>query len=184
MLCLTCKREHLDPWASTSPAPYHLFARLLDCSTTRFGILYELQKLSGGPRYLEYYLMVIHQSSDMADLAEKALAEAANASSASDGPSGQDNDNKFQKAISAWRSRYTAPKTDCLLTSTRYKSHNDDPIPRQHCFRDRTIPTRLYSSAKGSGTEDEGLQKIGRLCQAWGGEGTAERWVLLKYYAG
>ncbi|PVH86959.1 hypothetical protein DL98DRAFT_406539 [Cadophora sp. DSE1049] len=41
----------------------------------------------------------------MADLADAALAEAANSSSAGEhhGASGQDTDNKFQKAISAWR---------------------------------------------------------------------------------
>lgn len=44
----------------------------------------------------------------MAELADAALAEAANASPAGDhhGASAQDSDNKFQKAISAWRSKY------------------------------------------------------------------------------
>lgn len=48
----------------------------------------------------------------MADLADAALAEAANSSSAGEhhGASGQDTDNKFQKAISAWRSRFSIPR--------------------------------------------------------------------------
>lgn len=52
----------------------------------------------------------------MADFAEAAVAEAASTINDHQSP-GQDGDNKFQKAISAWRSRYIGALDYVLLTA-------------------------------------------------------------------
>ena len=113
----------------------------------------------------------------MSDLADAALAEAAKSSPAggSHGAPGEEGDNKFQKAISAWRSKcLLALNKDCANLSKRHQSHKLDPDPGQHGIGDRSVPARLYSSAEGPCAKDKRLQKIGGLCEVGGDQGASK----------
>lgn len=67
--------------------------------------------------------------------------------------------NKFQQAISAWRSECSFVKTQRLADVGRYRSYIIDHYPRQHGLVNCHVPTRLYSSAQGFGSKNERFQK-------------------------
>lgn len=109
----------------------------------------------------------LHVDSTMTDFAESALA--ASVSSPPSPPadhvaSGQDGDNKFQKAISAWRSESLMFRRTSILVlimnSNRPYLH--DPVPWQYRFRNCSISEGLHRAAQGIGTKDEGFPEVRR----------------------
>lgn len=74
-------------------------------------------------------------------------------------------ENKFQKAIAAWRSQYLLYRWSCRRVLTPASRHRLDfsySHPRHGSFGSRDAPAGCSRSAQRSGTEDERIQEAGR----------------------
>lgn len=115
----------------------------------------------------------------MADVPEAAAAVAAPATLATAGV-GSEGGNKFQHAISAWRSMRSTdglPEDGGLLLTIDDRRRPDDPDrePRQYGLGDRGLPAGLDRPAQGPGTKDKGLQEARRRHQADRDQGSSKR---------
>jgi hypothetical protein len=96
----------------------------------------------------------------MADLAESAMADAAATATDidHDGALGNEGGNKFQRAISAWRST-SAVRSLVVATDLKYRHrpHIYDSGPGQHRVGNCSVPTGFDRAAEGFGTKDQGF---------------------------
>ena len=88
-------------------------------------------------------------------------------------------DNKFQSAISAWRStgfKSCPQDTVTLIIPYRYRSDQARPRTRFYSYRYCYTSARCFIITQRFGTKDKGFQEAGRRCQTGRVQGSPERY--------